>query len=344
MKILKDIDLKNLSTFNVSAKAKYFVEIIKEEDIKELIQTDIFKNNKRYVLGMGANTLFSKDFDGLVIKMSILGKQIISEDESSVLLKTGGGEDWAEFVKYTVDNNWSGIENLASIPGTVGAAPVQNIGAYGRELADVFEYLEAVDLESGKIVTLDKDTCKFGYRDSIFKKEGKDRYIITSVVIKLLKAKDNISLDSFPQYNSLKTELEKEKDGPYTLQDIYNAVINMRNNKLPNIQEYGSNGCFFTNPIINKTQLENLLKNFPEAPYFDTEDPDTFKISAGWILEKLGWKGKREGDVGTWDKHSLIVVNYGNATGKEILEYTDKIKQDFFKNTGIQLEYESNII
>jgi UDP-N-acetylmuramate dehydrogenase len=293
---------------------------------------------------MGANTLFSKDFDGLVIKMSILGKEIISEDKTSVLLKIGGGEDWGEIVKDTVDNNWSGIENLASIPGTAGAAPVQNIGAYGRELADVFEYLEAIDLETGEIVTFNKEDCKFGYRDSIFKKEGKGRYIITSIVIKLVKAKNNISLDSFPQYKSLKTELEKEKEGPYTLQDIYNAVVNIRDTKLPNINKYGSNGCFFTNPIINKSQLDNLLKNFPEAPHFDTEDPNTFKISAGWILEQLGWKGKREGDVGTWDKHSLIVVNYGNATGEEILEYTDKIKEDFFKNTGIQLEYESNII
>ena len=344
MKILKDISLKNLSTFNVEAKAKYFVEITEEEEIEELITNKEFKNNGRYVLGKGANTLFKDDFDGLVIKISILGKEILSEDDNSVLLKIGAGEDWCDLVKWSVDNNWSGLENLALIPGTAGAAPVQNIGAYGQEISNVFEYLETIDLRTGNKEVFNKDECEFGYRESIFKKEGKDKYIITSIVLKLTKVKEEIQISSSPQYNSLKEELSKIGKDSFSLKDIYNAVGNIRTEKLPSIEKFGSAGCFFTNSIVSLEQLEKVQEKFPDIPYFEMDDSKLFKIPSGWILENLGWKGKTEGDVGTWPNHALIVVNYGDCNGKDVLAFANKIMEDFFKETGIHLEPEVNII
>jgi len=186
MRILKNISLKNLSTFKVEAKAKYFIEITNEKDINDLINTEIFKKNRTYILGKGANTLFKGNFDGLVIKISISGRKILSENNNSILLKIGAGEDWTNLVQWTVENNWSGLENLAYIPGTVGAAPVQNIGAYGREIADVFEYLEAIEISSGEKVVFNEEECEFGYRDSIFKRGAKGKYIITAIVVKLM--------------------------------------------------------------------------------------------------------------------------------------------------------------
>ena len=342
MKILKDISLKKLSTFKVEAKSKYFIEVTNEEEIKKLITTEIFKKNRYYILGKGANTLFKNDFDGLIIKISILGKEILSENKNAVLLKIGAGEDWIRLVEYTIKNNWSGLENLAYIPGTAGAAPVQNIGAYGQEIANVFEYLEAIEISSGEKIVFNKDECEFGYRDSIFKRGAKGRYIITAIVVKLNKIDNKILLSSSPQYSSLKSELEKKES--YTLEDIYNATVSIRQKKLPSIEKYGSAGSFFTNPIITNDQLSKIQKDFPDIPYFETENQNLFKIPTGWILEQLGWKGTREGDVGTWKNHALIVVNYGNATGEEILAFTDKMVEDFRRKTGISLITEVNII
>lgn len=345
MNILEDIDLSKLSTFGVKAKAKYFVEITKKEDIAELINNEIFKKNNRYILGRGANTLFKDNFDGIIVKISILGKEIISEDNNNVLLKVNAGEDWTKLVEYCVENNWSGIENLALIPGTAGAAPVQNIGAYGQEFSNVLEYLNTMDIETGKEIIFTKEDCKFGYRNSIFKNEVKGKYIITSVVIKLEKTNNKISLSDSPQYNSLSSELTEKKKEPYTLRDIYDAVVSIRNKKLPSTEEYGSAGSFFTNPLITKEQLEKVQSKFPDIQYFDTDNPNIFKIPTGWVLEELGWKGKREGDVGTWPNHALIVVNYGASTsGEEVIAFTEKIMEDFKNSTGISLIPEVNII
>jgi UDP-N-acetylmuramate dehydrogenase len=344
MNILKDINLKELSTFKVNEKAKYFADITTEGEIQELINTKEFKENKRYILGRGANTLFKEDFDGLVIKISIKGKEILSEDNTAVLLKVGAGEDWTELVEYTVNNGWSGIESLVLIPGTAGAAPVQNIGAYGQEISNVFEYLEAVNLSNGQKEIFNKTECNFGYRSSIFKEEDKGKYIITAIVIKLQKTDDNIYLSSFPQYKSLEAELQKNGNEPYTLRDIYNAVVNIRKKKLPSIEEYGSAGSFFTNPVITGEQLTKIQHTFPDIPYFETGSNNSFKIPTGWVLEQLGWKGKREGDVGTWPDHALIVVNYGDVSGKKVIAFTDKIADDFLKKTGIPLTPEVNII
>jgi len=344
MKILKNIDLKNLSTFKVEANTKYFAEVTSEKEIKALISTKVFKDNRSYILGKGANTLFKNDFDGLIIKISILGKEVLSENSNSVLLKVGAGEDWTRLVKYTVKKNWSGLENLAYIPGTTGAAPVQNIGAYGQEISNVFEYLEAIEISSGEKVVFNKEECEFGYRDSIFKRGAKGKFIITAIIVKLDKTSNKIFLSSSPQYAPLKSELEESGKEPYTLQNIYNATVSLREKKLPSIEKYGSAGCFFTNPIITDVQLSKIQKDFPDIPYFETGNQTLFKIPAGWILEQLGWKGTKEGDVGTWKNHALIVVNYGNATGKEILAFTDKMIEDFRKKTNISLVPEVNII
>lgn len=344
MNILKDINLKNFSTFNVNAKTKYFSDITCIEDIQDLIKSKEFKNNNRYILGKGANTLFKKDFNGLVVKISIKGKEILSENNNFILLKIGAGEDWTELVEYTINNGWSGLENLALIPGTAGAAPVQNIGAYGQELSNVFEYLEAVNISNGSKEIFNKTECQLGYRDSIFKKGAAGKFIISSIVIKLEKTDNQIYLSSNPKYKSLETELKHTGEEPYTLKNIYDAVVSIRRKKLPSIGEYGSAGSFFTNPIITGEQLTNIQNTFPDIPYFETESNNFFKIPTGWILEELGWKGKRKGDVGTWPNHALIVVNYGNASGKEIIAFTDKIADDFFKKTGISLLPEVNII
>jgi len=344
MRILGNISLKKFSTFKVEANARYFVDITQKEQIKELISTKIFKKSRYYILGKGANTLFKDNFDGLIIKISIPGKEILSENNKYVLLKIGGGEDWTDLVKYTVKNNWSGLESLAYIPGTVGASPVQNIGAYGQEIANVFEYLEAIEIASGEEVIFNKEECEFEYRDSIFKRGAKGKYIITAVILKLNKTANQIFLSSSPQYSSQKSELEEKEKESYTLQDIYDATVSIRRKKLPSIEEYGSAGSFFTNPIITGHRLSKIQKDFPDIPYFETDSPDLFKIPTGWVLEQLGWKGTRDGDVGTWKNHSLIVVNYGEATGDDILAFTDKIIEDFRRKTDISLIPEVNII
>ena len=344
MEILKNINLKDFSTFKVNARAKYFSDIVHIENIQDLIRSKEFKNNRRYILGKGANTLFKKDFDGLVVKISIKGKDILSEDNDSVLLKIGAGEDWTELVEYTVNNGWSGLENLALIPGTAGAAPVQNIGAYGQELSNVFEYLEAVNISNGSKETFNKTECQFGYRDSIFKNSAAGKFIISAIIIKLKKTDNQIYISSYPQYKSLEVELKHIGEEPYQLKNIYDAVVSIRRKKLPSIEEYGSAGSFFTNPIITGEQLTKIQNTFPDIPYFETESNNFFKIPTGWILEELGWKGKKEGDVGTWPNHALIIVNYGNASGKDIIAFTDKIADDFFKKTGVSLVPEVNII
>jgi UDP-N-acetylmuramate dehydrogenase len=344
MKILRGIDLKNFSTFKVEAKAEYFVEASSEEDITELIQTEEFKNNKRYILGKGSNTLFKSDFNGIVVKVNIKGKEILSEDKEHILLKVCAGEDWTELVEWCVENSFLGIENLAWIPGTAGAAPVQNIGAYGKEISDVFEYLEAIEIGTGKRIRFNKDECEFGYRESVFKKEGQGKYIITSIVIKLYKTDNKIFLSNSPQYNSLKEELVNLHKEPYTLKEIYDSVVNLRIKKLPSIEEYGSAGSFFTNPLVSGKQLKEIQNTFPDIPYFETDETDILKLPTGWILEQLGWKGKRRGNVGTWPNHALIVVNYGNATGEEVLNFVKEIADDFEKKTGIVLKPEANII
>jgi UDP-N-acetylmuramate dehydrogenase len=329
-------NLKKLNSFGVEAFASAFVEIKNNSDIQELIKILSNYENK-LILGGGSNILFVSDYDGLVIKNKISGIEIISEDDESVLLKIGAGENWHNFVGYCVRNNYSGLENLALIPGTVGAAPVQNIGAYGVEQDSCFECLDAFDFLSGEIVKISKSECEFSYRDSIFKSSRKERYLITHIYYKLSK-KDNIKIN----YKELSQKLFDKNINNPNPKDVFNSVIEIRKSKLPDPEVIGNAGSFFKNPVITKSQLDKLLEIYPDAKYFPFRNK--FKISAGWLIERCGWKGKKAGNCGISEKHALILVNYGTASGAEIFDLSEEIIKSVKIKFNIDLKREVNII
>ncbi|MDD4382203.1 MAG: UDP-N-acetylmuramate dehydrogenase [Candidatus Dojkabacteria bacterium] len=344
MKVYKEKSLKQYNSFGVNVKAKHLIICESVKDIISLDSKSIFKE-KFFILGGGSNTLFTKDFDGTIIKMDIKGKNIIKEDKDTVLLKINAGEDWTNIVKWSVENNLLGIQNLALIPGTCGAAPVQNIGAYGSEIKDNLVDVEIYDIKTKKIKIITNTNCMFGYRDSIFKNKLKNKMVITGITLKLQKInpKNNVP-DKYTQYGDIKKLLEERYHNKATLINLYKTICEIRKNKLPDIKEYGSCGSTFQNPIIDINIYEILKQKFPEIPTYDCGIKGKVKIPAAYILEKIGWKNKKIGNVGTWTYHPLIVTNYGNATGKDILEVIDKIRNDFYKETGIKLDTEINII
>lgn len=354
MKIKKNYNLKDLNTFGINAKASFFVEIKSEDELKELLSLPEFKENKKMFLGGGSNVLFTKDFDGLVIKVSILGKKIIEENTETVLLEANAGENWHELVTYAVDNNWGGIENLAFIPGTVGAAPVQNIAAYGENFSDVFESLSALNIETGKIEEFNKEQCKFGYRESVFKKELKGKYMILKVCIRLLK---NPKIeDSYYQIgitrDSIKEELKKIAKPPYTIRDVYQAVVNIRQRKLPDPAITPTVGSFFLNSVVSREKYEELKKQVSELQCYPTDqlhyknvaEGEFVKVATGRLLQELGWLGKWIGNVGMHDKHALVVVTNGKATGEEVVNFAEQVKKSYFDRYGIKLETEVNFV
>lgn len=318
MTIQKNIDLTPYNTFKVKVKAKYFAVAKIPADLKNLPEEKIL------ILGHGSNVLFTKDFDGLVIKNNLLGKKKLSEG----VFEIAAGENWHELVMWSVENNWSGIENLALIPGTVGAAPVQNISAYGQQLSDVIVQVNTLNK------SFSKDECQFGYRDSIFKKE-KNLYI-TSVVIKLSK-NPRYNLDYHSRYESLVVK------PPYTPKKVAEAVTNLRKIKQPDWIKIGTAGSFFKNPVVPFEKLQEIQKKVPKIKFYPEEN-NRFKIPAGWLLEELGWKGKKIGRVGTFNKSALVIINLGGATGQEILEFSQQMQADIKKNFGLALEPEVNII
>ncbi|MBI5139823.1 UDP-N-acetylmuramate dehydrogenase [Candidatus Nomurabacteria bacterium] len=359
MTIEKNYDLKKLNTLSVSARAKLFVEIKSEEDLRALFLTSEFKENNKFFLGGGSNVLFTKDFNGIVVKVSILGKKVLEESEESVLLEVNAGENWHDFVTYAVEKNWGGIENLAFIPGLVGAAPIQNIAAYGENFSDVFISLDAFNVESGEVEVFDKEKCGFGYRESIFKRELKGKYIILRVRMKLSKIPKLET--SYYQIgivrDGVKQELEKISKGPYSIKDVYQAVINIRTRKLPDPKKIPTAGSFFLNSIVSKEKYEELKKKVPElqcyppdqVAYKKLNDPalakeDFVKVATGRLLENLGWLGKWDGNVGVHDKHALVIVTNGEASGAEILKFSELIKKSYLENYGIPLEAEVNLI
>ena len=331
--------LKNLNTFGVEAKAKLFAEVFSEEELVELIgQIKKMKPERKLILGDGSNILFTKDFEGMIIKVSISGINVIEENDESVLIEAGAGVIWNELVKYCVERNFGGIENLTLIPGTVGAAPIQNIGAYGQELADTFISLNGVFVETGEQKTFSKNDCKFSYRSSIFKEELKNKFIITSVRFRLSKhSAPNTS------YKILKEYLSVKKITNPTIRDISNSVAEIRKSKLPDPAMMGNAGSFFKNPVLNENSFRSLKAEYPDIVSFSS-DSGQIKISAGWLIEKCGWKGKRVGDVGTSPDHALVICNLGNATGAEILEFAMRIKEEVANKFGIKLEEEVNIL
>ena len=337
MKILKNYDLTKLNTFGISARAKFFVELNNELDLQELFKSSEFKNNEKLFLGGGSNILFTKDFDGLVILNKLKGIEILEENSESVFIKSMGGEMWHDLVMFIVNRGFWGIENLSLIPGTVGAAPIQNIGAYGMELKDILENVEACEINGGEKRIFSKEECEFGYRDSIFKNKLKGKYFITSITLKLNK-KESKNID----YKVLQEYLEKNKIKVKSSKDISDAVVSIRKSKLPDPVLIGNAGSFFKNVFVTKEKMESLLSTYPEMPHF--EEDGVIKIPAGWLIEKCGWKGKRVGNVGVHERQALVLVNYGGATGEEVKNLSEQIMTSTNAQFGLTLEREVNLI
>jgi UDP-N-acetylmuramate dehydrogenase len=338
MEIIKNHSLKPYNTFAIDAKAKFFTEITNIEDLERLLKNDDFKKNKKLIIGGGSNILLVNDFDGLVIKNSIKGKTLIKEDELHYYVKAGAGENWHEFVMYCVDNNYAGLENLSLIPGSVGAGPLQNIGAYGVELKDCLYEVEALNIEDCSIKKLNNAQCKFGYRESIFKHELKDKYIITAVTYKL-----NKTIQLKTSYGDIQRELAHLNKDEITIKDVSTAVTKIRNSKIPNPAVIHNAGSFFKNPEISNQKLETLKAQFPNVVSFKIDD-NNVKLAAGWLIENAGWKGKSIGDAGVHKDQALVLVNHGNAKGDELINLSQKIINDVKSKFEIDLEREVNVI
>lgn len=338
MKYSENISLKLYNTFGIDVSAKYFVEVFSIAELSEVFNDKRFVAEKKLILGGGSNLLFTANFDGLVIKNSIKGVELINEDADFYYVKAAAGENWHEFVMFCVNKNYAGLENLSLIPGNVGASPMQNIGAYGVEVKDVFHELEAFDIHDKTIRKFNKEQCRFGYRESIFKREAKDKYVIISVTYKLRKS---------PMYNTsygaIEAELEKMGVKELSVGAISQAVCNIRNSKLPNPREIGNAGSFFKNPEVSKSKQEELLKAYPNMVSYSLENGNV-KLAAGWLIEQSGLKGIRIGDTGVHKNQALVLVNYGNAKGQEIYDLSQKVLDTVKEKFGVELEREVNII
>lgn len=338
MTIQKNISLKQFNSFHVEAFAKYFCELNHLDDINLLVATNQFLSEEKLILGGGSNILFTKDYNGIVIKNNFGGIEILSESEDNVLIEVGAGHDWDKFVEFTINTGLNGLENLSFIPGTVGASPIQNIGAYGVEVKDVIESVKGFSLDSLEQKSFSNSECKFGYRNSIFKNELKNSFIVTSVIFKLYKdGKTNRN------YESIKNYLSDKNISNVTPSDVRNAVIEIRKSKLPDPKEIGNAGSFFKNPIISNREFEIIKSEFSDLNGYKVGN-ESIKISAGWLIEKCGLKGKRLGNVGVYEKQALVVVNYGNAVGSEIFEFSQMIQAEVKVKFDIELIYEVNVL
>jgi UDP-N-acetylmuramate dehydrogenase len=335
MNIQTDFSLKNYNTFGIEAKAKQFTSV---QNIKELIEVlQIDKNI--FVLGGGSNMLLTQNINKLVVHINLKGISIVDENDDHVWIKANAGENWHEFVLWCIDHNYGGIENLSLIPGNVGTTPIQNIGAYGVEIKDMFFSCEAVNISNQTIKNFKKEDCNFGYRESVFKNELKDQYIITSVVFKLTKKNHKTN----SSYGAIEAELAQNNITNPTIKDISNAVIAIRKSKLPDPKELGNSGSFFKNPIVPIELYEKALIQYPEMPHYVVSETEV-KVPAGWLIEQAGFKGKRFGDAGIHEKQALVLVNYGNATGEEIVTVSRNIQKTILDKYGISIEAEVNII
>jgi UDP-N-acetylmuramate dehydrogenase len=338
VKIQENFSLLHYNTFGINARCDFFVEIFSVDDLKAIISDERFRSLSKLILGGGSNLLFTQDFHGLVIKNSIKGILKGKEDENYVWLKCNAGEVWHDIVLFAIQNNLGGIENLSLIPGQVGAAPMQNIGAYGIELESVFDSLEAIDMQTGEAKVFHKEECRFGYRESIFKKEAKGKYCIVSVTLRLNKKPQlNIS------YGAIQDTLKNMNVVRPDIKCVSEAVINIRTSKLPDPKVLGNAGSFFKNPEISNELFEQLRTNFPDIPNFSAAN-NMVKIPAAWLIEQCGWKGKRIGNTGSHAQQALVLVNYGNATGNEIKQLAGNIQQSVKQKFGIALTPEVNII
>lgn len=337
MTIQDNISLKTYNTFGIDVSANQFCNVETLNDLKKVLSSHSEK--ELFILGGGSNMLLTKDIEALVLYINLKGIEIVSQTETDVLVKANAGENWHEFVMWCIDNDFGGVENLSLIPGNVGTAPIQNIGAYGVELKDVFVSCEALKIEDQTLVSFDKDDCQFGYRESVFKQHYKGQYIITSVTFKLTKSQHKINID----YGAIKNQLEASQVNFPEIKDVSDAVIAIRQSKLPDPNEIGNSGSFFKNPIISLDHFNTLKTQFTEIPHY-VVSPTEIKVPAGWLIEKAGFKGKRFDNYGVHEKQALVLVNYGGASGSAIHKLALLIQDTVKRIFDIQIEMEVNVI
>lgn len=345
MQIRENISLRQYNTFGIDVRARYFASFARIEEIEKWVERN--SSVMPVILGGGSNLLFTRNIDGVVLKNEIMGIEEITEDEHDVYVRAGAGENWHRFVQHCLTRNWAGLENLSLIPGNVGAAPMQNIGAYGVELQEVFNSLSAYHIRERKIHHFTAGDCAFGYRESIFKKQYKNQFIILNVTFRLRKRPV-----FHTAYGAIREELEKMQVKELSIQAISQAVINIRSSKLPDPSQIGNAGSFFKNPEVSNKKFEMLKKQYPEIPHYPAKvypnatrvTTNEVKLAAGWLIEQCGWKGIRRGNAGVHAKQALVLVNYGNATGKEIYELSEDVVRSVHKKFGVTLEREVNIL
>ena len=337
MNIESNFSLKNYNTFSIDATAEKFVAVHSILELETILKEQ--KKSEKFILGGGSNMLLTQNINALVIHIDLKGIKIVSQNDDFVEIECQSGENWHEFVLWTINNGFGGLENMSLIPGNVGTTPVQNIGAYGTEIKDTFVSCNAINIENQSIKSFSNAECNFGYRESVFKNELKNQYIITSVTFKLTTKNHKINIS----YGDIKTELEKNNITIPTLIDVSNAVIAIRQSKLPDPKILGNSGSFFKNPIISKKAFEIVKGKFPDIKHFEISDSEV-KVPAGWLIEQVGFKGKRIGDAGVHKNQALVLVNYGNATGQEILDLSKNIQKTVFEKFGIAIETEVNIV
>jgi UDP-N-acetylmuramate dehydrogenase len=334
--ILKQYSLRDLNTFHLDVYADRFAECKTVRDVQSIIREPAFRKHRNLVIGEGSNILFVNDFKGFIIHPAIMGREIIQEDRETVLVQAGAGENWDDFVAWSTAWGFGGIENLSLIPGSVGSSPIQNIGAYGSEVSRTIEKVIATDILTGQKLIFENESCKFGYRDSIFKRGWKDKCIITSVVFRLSKQpKLNLSYQPVAEIMSKMKRQDVEV--------LRKIIIDIRRSRLPDPAELGNAGSFFKNPVISSEKLEELQSQYPVIPAYSS-GPESIKIPAAWLIEECGWKGKKLGGAGTYDKQPLVLVNHGGANGKDILHLAENIARDVENRFGIKLEREVNVI
>ena len=335
--IQDNVELRPFNTFGINVIARYFGAFGTVEELGELLEWT--GGRRRIVLGGGSNVLFTRDVDGVVLRNEARGIELVDEDEDYVYVRAGAGEVWQEFVEHCLGRDWAGVENLSLIPGSVGAAPMQNIGAYGVELKEVFYELEARHIEERKVYTFTLNDCEFGYRESVFKRRFRDQFVILSVTFRLFKKPV-----FHTAYGAIRQELDRMGVKELSIQAVSAAVVAIRRSKLPDPAVIGNAGSFFKNPTIPDEQFDLLQAEYPEIVGYHNNGTDTTKLAAGWLIEQCGWKGYRRGDAGVHDRQALVLVNYGGATGQEIYALSEEVLQSVREKFGVELEREVNII
>lgn len=337
MEIRSDFPLKNLNTFGIAAKAQFFTAVHSTQELRDVLAAQ--QATPKFILGGGSNMLLTRDIAALVIHIDLKGKRVLKQDPDFVWVEAQAGENWHEFVLWTISQDFGGLENLSLIPGNVGTTPIQNIGAYGAEIKDTFVSCEAMEMATGTLRTFTNAECRFGYRESVFKQELKDQFIITSVVFKLTRHSHHINTG----YGDIQAELAQNNVTQPTLADVSRAVIAIRQSKLPDPKVLGNSGSFFKNPVISRVQFEAVQAKFPDIRFFPVSDTQV-KVPAGWLIEQAGLKGKRFGEAGVHEKQALVLVNYGNATGQQVLDVAKEVQRTVFEKFGIAIEAEVNVV